>query len=71
MSTTLSEARLIHWAFCDAHPDVLSLNRLKSGLWSVRLKDGTPWPPAAHGLTPEQAYEQALVNRVVRALEKA
>lgn len=52
------------------HADVLSCKRLKSGLWSVRLRDGTPWPPAGHGDTPDLAYEAAKLDRITRKLER-
>ncbi len=64
------ELKLFYWAFRDAHPDVFSLTQLNNGMWSVRLKNGLSWPPAAHGFTPEQAYERALVDRVTRKLEQ-
>lgn len=64
------ELRLLYRAFRDAHPDVFSLTQLNNGMWSVRLKNGLPWPPASHGTTPESAYERALVDHVTRKLEQ-
>jgi hypothetical protein len=56
------------YAFQLSHGDVMSCRVLKSGLFSVRLANRTPWAPASHGLTPELAYAQAKLDRVTAKL---